>query len=87
MKAIILTLAVLSMAMTTNAQVFGRNKPAQIEYKVTNKQRKAARKRFPSYKESRKKNKRTNIVCGTIFATCLGVWFNVDRISNAVKSK
>ena len=35
--------------------------------------------------KNHKKNVRTHVVCSTIFATCLGVWFNVDNISEAVK--
>tara|TARA_R110000824_G_scaffold118229_2_gene270459 strand:- start:218 stop:478 length:261 start_codon:yes stop_codon:yes gene_type:complete len=84
MKTIILT-SVLLMSMTTNAQTVAPKNPIKMGHTVTNKERRAARKRLPSYSKNHKKNVRTHVVCSTIFATCLGVWFNVDNISEAVK--
>lgn len=84
MKTIILTTALL-LSMTTNAQTVAPKNPIKIGQKVTNKQRRAARKALPSYAKNRKKNVRTNVICSTIFATCLTTWFNVDNISQAVK--
>ena len=51
----------------------------------TGKSTRQARKANPAFKENRKKNIRTHVICSTIFATCLTVWFNVDRISEKVK--
>ena len=84
MKTIILT-TVLLLSMTTNAQTVAPKNPIKIGQKVTNKQRRAARKALPSYAKNHKKNVRTHVVCSTIFATCLATWFNVDNISQAVK--
>lgn len=84
MKHLIL-ISVLLMSITINAQTIAPKKPIKMGHKVTNKDRRAARKRLPSYSKNHKKNVRTHVVCSTIFATCLGVWFNVDNISEAVK--
>ena len=84
MKTIILT-TILLLSMTTNAQTVAPKNPIKIDQKVTNKQRIAKCKALPSYKKNRRKNVKTNIVCSTIFATCLATWFNVDNISQAVK--
>ena len=84
MKTIILTSAIL-ISMTINAQTVVTNDKTKIGQRATNKQRRKARKALPSYEKNRRKNVKTNVVCSTIFATCLVTWFNVDNISQAVK--
>ena len=73
------------MSMPTNAQTLAPKNPIEVGHKVTNKERREARKRLPSYSKNHKKNVLTNVICSTIFATCLGVWFNVDNISEKVR--